>query len=29
MEKLEKVVNGYFKYGNENREHDNQESDSE
>ena len=29
MEKLETVVNGYFKYGNENREHDNQESDSE
>tara|TARA_R100000329_G_scaffold14266_2_gene14751 strand:- start:1034 stop:2086 length:1053 start_codon:yes stop_codon:yes gene_type:complete len=29
MEKLELVVNGYFKYGNENREHDNQESDSE
>ena len=29
MEKLEKVVNGYFKYGSENREHDNQESDSE
>ena len=29
MEKLEIVVNGYFKYGNENREHDNQESDSE
>ena len=29
MEKLETVLNGYFKYGNENREHDNQESDSE
>ena len=29
MEKLETVVNGYFKYGTENREHDNQESDSE
>ncbi len=29
MERLEVVVRDYFKYGNENREHDNQESDSE
>ena len=29
MERLEKVVEGYFKYGNENRTDDTQESDSE
>ena len=29
MERLEKVVEGYFKYGNENRTNDTQESDSE